>query len=93
MVVKRNPKAKLKKKTSAKTKTETKLKKKTKTKTLFQSSRQRQRLGLRHSSRRSRQSRKKKHLSPLGASVTPGRIKDVPGDDMIMNWSLEMIMK
>ena len=91
MVVKRNPKAKMKKKTRAKTKTETKLKKKTKTKTLFQSSRQRQRLGLRHSSRRSRQSRKKQHLSP--ASVTPGRIKDVPGDDMIMNWSLEMIMK
>ena len=70
MVVKRNPKAKLKKKTSAKTKTETKLKKKTKTKTLFQSSRQRQRLGLRHSSRRSRQSRKK-NISPLWVQVLP----------------------
>ena len=78
MVVKRNPKAKMKKKTRAKTKTETRLGRETKTKTLFQSSRQRQRLGLRHSSRRSRQSRKKKHLSPLGASVTPGKNQDAP---------------
>ena len=71
MVVKRNPKAKMKKKTRAKTKTETKLEKKTKTKTLFQSSRQRQRLGLRHSSRRSRQSRKKTSL-PSGCKRYPG---------------------